>query len=99
MRSTVDKITRDIVGVIGLTIFTQIYLMCISFEFEDRQNSLWICRLVAKNIIIFNSFPMLIFTYSNFLKKQLIKTQIKTSTILCHSTESFAGYKWSIKYS
>ncbi len=72
---------------------TQHYLINISVEFEDENNSSRIYWVTARNIIIFYSllckyWPIPIFANQNFCH-----SQNETSTIIYHSIENFMGYK------
>ncbi len=77
---------------------TQHYLINISLEFEDENNSSRIYLFTARNIIIFYSllckyWPIPIFANQNFCH-----SQNETSTIIYHSIENFMGYKMMLNY-
>ncbi len=74
---------------------TQLYLINISLEFEDENNSSRICWVTPRNIIIF---------YTNIDLFQFLQIKIfchsqnKTSTIIYRSIENFTGYKMMLNY-
>jgi hypothetical protein len=84
---TLEKLVRFL-----MKFCTQIYLINISLEFEDENNSSRIYWVTARNIIIFysllcNYWPIPIFANQNFCH-----SQNEISTIIYHSIENFMGY-------
>ncbi len=75
---------------IAMKFSTQHYLIKISVEFEDQNNSSRIYWVTARNIIIFCS---LLCKYWHIANQNFCHSQNETSTILYHSIENFMGYK------
>ncbi len=72
-------------------------LINISVEFEDENDSPKICRVIAKNVIIFYAFLYKHWPIPIFANNFSVIIKITTITVIYHSIENFTGYKMVYK--
>ena len=72
-------------------------LINISVEFEDENDSPTICRVIAKNVIIFYAFLYKHWPIPIFANTFSVIIKITTTTIIYYSIENFTGCKMVYK--